>query len=543
MLGGMQDFELRVPRLIDHAEREHGQREIVSYWADGTTTRTNWVGIARDARKLAQALEKMGVKRGDRVATLAMNHSRHLVAWYGAIGMGGVIHTVNPRLFDEQLVYIANHAEDKVLFYDKAFQPIIDRLKPEWTSIEHFVCFDSDSSDGPSTSLGTGFEALIAAEDGDYRWVEGSEREPCMLCYTSGTTGNPKGVLYEHRSSVIHSMAEVAPNVFDLSNQSVVLPIVPMFHAAAWGLPFAGALAGVKFVYSAVNDGAVLCRLFNQEKVTHSAGVPTVWLAMFQHMDATGETPEHLKLVTIGGSAAPRAMIERLMKMGIRVGHAWGMTETSPIGTMGAPTWNWDEMSFEEQVDQVAKQGRVPFGVELRVVGEDGREQPRDGVSSGRLQIRGPWVIKRYFQDASGDCVDAESWFDTGDVAVMHPCGTMQITDRSKDVIKSGGEWISSVELENAAVGHPAVAEAAAIGIYHPKWDERPLLLVIKKAGAEVSAAEITAYLSDKVAKWWLPDEILFVESLPHTATGKLLKTALRTEYKDHKLPGVTEAA
>ncbi|MGH6782336.1 MAG: AMP-binding protein, partial [Sphingomonadaceae bacterium] len=420
MLGGMQDFELRIPRLIDHAEREHGQREIVSYWADGTTTRTNWAGIARDARKLAQALEKMGVKRGDRVGTLAMNHSRHLVAWYGAIGMGGVIHTINPRLFDEQLAYIANHAEDRVLFYDKAFQPIIDRLKDQWTTIEHYVCFDSEGPGSPSTSLGTGFEALIAAEDGDYRWVEGSERDPCMLCYTSGTTGNPKGVLYEHRSSVIHSMAEVAPNVFDLSNRSVVLPIVPMFHAAAWGLPFAGALAGVKFVYSAVNDGAVLCRLFNAEKVTHSAGVPTVWLAMFQHIDATGEAPEYLKLVTIGGSAAPRAMIERLMKAGIRVGHAWGMTETSPIGTMGAPTWNWDEMSFEEQVDQVAKQGRVPFGVELRVVDEDGGVCPRDGVSSGRLQIRGPWVIKRYFQDATGDCTDAENWFDTGDVAVMH---------------------------------------------------------------------------------------------------------------------------
>ncbi|MCJ8157486.1 long-chain fatty acid--CoA ligase [Sphingomonas sp. LaA6.9] len=535
MLGGMQDFELRVPRLIDYAEREHGDREIVSYWADGTTTRTNWSGIARDARKLAQALEKLGMKRGDRIATLAMNHSRHLVAWYGVIGMGGVIHTINPRLFDEQLVYIANHAEDRVLLYDKAFQPIVDRLKPEWTSIEHFVCFDSDGPDS--------FEALIAAEDGDYQWAEGPEREPCMLCYTSGTTGHPKGVLYEHRSSVIHAMAEVAPNVFDLCNQSVVLPIVPMFHAAAWGLPFAGAVAGVKFVYSAVNDGAVLCRLFNQEKVTHSAGVPTVWLAMFQHMDATGETPEHLKLVTIGGSAAPRAMIERLMGMGIRVGHAWGMTETSPIGTMGAPTWNWEEMDFEARVNQVAKQGRVPFGVELRVVNEDGAEMPRDGESSGRLQIRGPWIIKRYFQDEKGDCVEAGNWFDTGDVAVMHPCGTMQITDRSKDVIKSGGEWISSVELENAAVGCPGVAEAAAIGIYHPKWDERPLLLIVRKPGAEVSAAEISAYLSDKVAKWWLPDEILFVDSLPHTATGKLLKTALRTQFKDHKLPSASAAA
>ena len=525
MLGGMQDWELRVPRLIDHAAREHGPREIVTHWADGTETTTNWAGIHRDSRKLAQAFEDMGLKRGDRVATLAMNHHRHLVAWYGAIGMGGVIHTVNPRLFDEQLVYICNHAEDKVLLYDKLFQPIVDRLKAQWTTIDHYICFD----DGQ-------FEALLSRYDGDYQWVEGPEREPCMLCYTSGTTGNPKGVLYEHRSSVIHAMAEIAPACFDLSPQAVALPIVPMFHAAAWGLPFAGAMAGIKFVYAQVNDPVVLCRLMNEHKVTHSAGVPTVWLSMFQHMDATGNAPEHLRLVTIGGSAAPRAMIERLMKMGIRVGHAWGMTETSPIGTMGSPPANWNELSFNEQVDLVAKQGRVPFGVELRVVNDEDEVQPRDGQSSGRLQIRGPWVIKRYFQDAGGDCAGEDSWFDTGDVAVIHPCGTMQITDRSKDVIKSGGEWISSVELENAAVGCAGVAEAAAIGIRHPKWDERPLLLVVRKEGSAVSEAEIREHLAANVAKWWLPDEILFVDSLPHTATGKLLKTALREQYRDHQL-------
>ncbi|WP_395614615.1 long-chain fatty acid--CoA ligase [Allosphingosinicella sp.] len=526
MLGGMQDWELRIPRLIDHAAREHGAREIVTHWADGTETRTTWAGIHRDSRKLAQALEAMGVKKGDRVGTLAMNHSRHLVAWYGAIGMGGVIHTINPRLFDEQLVYICNHAEDKVLFYDKLFQPIVDRLKSQWTSITHYVCFDNGE-----------FEALLDRYDGDYQWVEGSEREPCMLCYTSGTTGNPKGVLYEHRSSVIHAMAEVAPSCFDLSCDTVALPIVPMFHAAAWGLPFAGAMAGIKFVYAQVNDPVVLCHLMNAEKVTHSAGVPTVWLAMFQHMDATGNAPEHLKIVTIGGSAAPRAMIERLMKMGIRVGHAWGMTETSPIGTIGSPPANWDELSFNEQVDLVAKQGRVPFGVELRVVNDEGEVQPRDGVNSGRLQIRGPWVIKRYFQDEGGDCAQADgNWFDTGDVAVIHPCGTLQITDRSKDVIKSGGEWISSVDLENAAVGCPGIAEAAAIGVKHPKWDERPLLLVIRKEGSGVTPDDVRTHLAAHVAKWWLPDEILFVDSLPHTATGKLLKTALREQYRDYQL-------
>ena len=527
MDGTMQDIELRVSRLVDHAEREHGAQEIVSRWADGQETRTNWAGIARDARKLSQALVGMGLKPGDRVATLGMNHARHLVAWYGAIGMGGVIHTINPRLFDDQLVYIANHAEDRVLLYDKAFQHIVDRLRPLWTSIERYIVFDGDGHDN--------FEAVIAAEDGNYSWHEGAEREPCMLCYTSGTTGDPKGVLYTHRSTVIHAMAEMQPAVFDLDATAVALPVVPMFHAAAWGLPFAGAAAGIKFVYSAVNDAAVLCDLMNREKVTHSAGVPTVWLAMFAHMDASGDAPRHLKIVTIGGSAAPRAMIERIMKMGARVNHAWGMTETSPIGTMGAPGIDWDELDFEAKVDTTVRQGRVPFGVQLRVLDDNDVEQPRDGVSSGRLQIRGPWIIKRYFK-ASEDALTADGWFDTGDVAVIHPDNVMQITDRAKDVIKSGGEWISSVELENAAVGCAGVAEAAAIGVAHPKWDERPILLVIRKPGSTVSESEIMAHLAGHVAKWWLPDEIHFVDELPHTATGKLLKTELRKRYKDFKL-------
>jgi len=531
MLGGMQDFELRVMRLLDHAERECGGREIVSRWADGSETRSNWAGIARDARRLAKALVGLGLKPGDRVATLAMNHGRHLVAWYGAIGMGGVIHTINPRLFDEQLTYIANHAEDRVLLYDAAFQPIVDRLKPHWTSIEHYVCFDP----APGAVV-QGFEAMLDAQDDDFVWHEGSERDPCMLCYTSGTTGNPKGVLYEHRSTVLHALAEIQPAVFCLSAQSVALPVVPMFHAAAWGLPFAGAGAGVKFVFSAVNDASVLCDLMNRERVTHSAGVPTVWLAMFQHIDSTGQRPEHLQVVTIGGSAAPRAMCERIMRMGARLNHAWGMTETSPIGTMGAPSADWDDMEFDAQLDLVTKQGRVPFGVELRVVDEDGNVLPRDGQSSGRLQIRGPWVVKRYFK-AEADALTDDGWFDTGDVSVIHPDGVMQITDRAKDVIKSGGEWISSVDLENAAVGMPEIAEAAAIGLPHPKWDERPLLVVVPKPGAAPSKDAIRAHLADHVAKWWLPDDIVFVDTLPHTATGKILKTALREQFRDHVLP------
>ncbi|MBR0551237.1 long-chain fatty acid--CoA ligase [Stakelama marina] len=534
MLGGMQDFELRVPRLIEHAEREHGNREIVTHWADGTRTRTDWAGVARDARKLAQALERMGVKPGDRVATLAMNHARHLVTWYGAIGMGGILHTINPRLFEDQLEFIGNHAEDKVLIYDKMFQPIVDKLKSRWTTIEHYIVYDPGSETGAGGDAS--FESVIARESGDYAWVEGDERDPCMLCYTSGTTGNPKGVLYTHRSSLIHALAEMQPSVFDLSARSVALPVVPMFHAVGWGLPFAGPAVGMKFVFSAVNEAKVLCDLMNSEKVTHSAGVPTVWFAMFQHMDETGEEPQHLQVVTIGGSAAPRSMIERLMKMGIRVNHAWGMTETSPIGTIGARSPDWDDMSFDEQVDEVCKQGRVPFGVEMRIVDDDGNVLPRDGESSGRLQVRGPWIIKRYFKDESGDALTDDGWFDTGDVSVIHPDGTMQITDRAKDVIKSGGEWISSVELENCAVGCPGVAEAAAVGVYHPKWEERPILLVVRKGGSDVSADEIQEYLAQHVAKWWLPDEIHFVDSLPHTATGKLLKTAIRQQYKDFKL-------
>ena len=524
MLGEMQDYELRVPQLIDHAAREHGTREIVTLWADGRETRTDWAGIAHDARRLAQALERLGCRPGDRIATLGMNHAHHLIAWYGAIGMGGVVHTINPRLFDEQLVYIANHAEDRVLLYDRQFQPIVDRLRTQWTTIEHYVCFD----DG-------GFDTLLAEETGDYAWVEGDEREPCMLCYTSGTTGHPKGVLYTHRSSLLHAMMIVSPAVLNLSTRAAVLPVVPLFHAAAWGIPFAAPVAGAKLVFSATNDPAALCELMNRERVTHSSGVPTVWLGVFAHMDATGAALPHLKLATIGGSAAPRAMVARLADLGVEVKHLWGMTETSPVATAAAPPPGWDELDRETRLDTLTKQGRIPFGVELRIVDDAGIEQPRDGTSSGRLHVRGPWVIKRYFK-AEADAIDADGWFDTGDVAVLHPDGTMQITDRAKDVIKSGGEWISSVDLENAAVGCPGVAEAAAIGIAHPRWDERPLLIVVRKPGSTVSPAEIAKHLSGHVAKWWLPDEIVFVDELPHTATGKLLKTALRERFKDHVL-------
>ncbi|MGN3973395.1 long-chain fatty acid--CoA ligase [Tsuneonella sp. SYSU-LHT278] len=532
-LGAMQDWDLVVTHLIDHAAREYGTREHVTHWADGTETRTDWARVRRDALRMTQALRAAGVRKGDRIATLAMNHSRHLVTWYGAVGVGGVLHTINPRLFDDQLEYIVTHAEDRVLLYDAAFQPIVDRMRDRWPCVETYVCFDSGDN-APA------FEDWIGAYDGDTNWERVDERDPCMLCYTSGTTGNPKGVLYEHRSTLLHAMAGVQPNLFDFDSRSVMLPIVPMFHAASWGLPWSGTIPGIKFVYSAVNDPAVLCDLMDREQVTHSAGVPTVWLAMFNYLDSIGKDVRdvgRLERAIIGGSAAPRFMIERLMKNGVSVAHAWGMTETSPIGTTGSPPADWDELDLEQKLDLVQKQGRPAFGVELRCVDLDDRTKvlPRDGETSGALQVRGPWVIKRYFK-ADHDAVDADQWFDTGDVAVLHPDGTLQLTDRTKDVIKSGGEWISSVELENAAVGHPAIAEAAAIGIPHPRWDERPILVCVAKQGSTVSGEEVIEHLRGKVAKWWLPDAIEFVDEIPHTGTGKISKKDLREQFREYRL-------
>jgi len=527
MIGGMQDWPLRLTRLFDHVAREHGSREIVSYQLDGSTTRGTWADVVSGGRRCASALQRLGIKPGDRVATLATNHVRHLVSWIGTIGMGGVIHTINPRLFEDQIAYIANHAEDRVLLYDAAFAPIVERLRPRLATVEHFMSFEGD------------FDGLLAAGSADYRWHEGGEREPAMLCYTSGTTGNPKGVLYEHRSALLHTLAQLQPDMFNFSARTVTAPITPMFHAGAWNIPFAAAAVGAKLVLSMVNEPAILHRLMIEEGVTHSCAVPTVWLSILQHVEREGGDLGKLAMISCGGSAAPRAMIERYRERGVRFGHLWGMTELSPVGTVCGYPADWDERSDDAQLDFISKQGRAPFGVELRIVDEAGNEVPRDGKSSGQLQVRGPWTVARYFKDERGPCVDAEGWFDTGDIAIIHPGGELQLTDRAKDVIKSGGEWISSVELENAAVGCPGVAEAAAIGVPHPKWDERPLLLVVRRPDASVSAEDIQTCLAGKVARWWLPDEILFVEELPHTGTGKLLKTALREQYRGHRLPGI----
>jgi fatty-acyl-CoA synthase len=532
--GAMQDWELRTSLLIDHAAREHGAREIVTQWADGSQTRATWASVRADALRMVQALHRLGIEPGDRVATLAMNHGRHLVAWYGVTGAGAVLHTINPRLFDDQLVYIANHAEDRVLLYDAAFQPIVDRLRGRWKTIEHYVCFDSGER-APH------FEDWLAAEDGRPEngavWAQGSERDPCMLCYTSGTTGHPKGVLFEHRSNLLHTYACLMPQCLDLDARAVVLPVVPMFHANNWGFPWAAAAVGAKLVYCADNDPANLCRLIHAEGVNYLAGVPTVWLGVIQHCDATGQPLPPITRALTGGSAMPRAIIERLMREGIRVAHAWGMTETSPIATIAFEPADFDDLPFDAQVAIKARQGKALFGVELRVVDLDdpARELPRDGVSAGALQVRGPWVIRRYFK-AGEDAADADQWFDTGDVALIHPDGTLQLTDRTKDVIKSGGEWISSVELENCAVAHPAVAEAAAIGIPHPKWDERPILVVVRKPGMAVSGEELRALLAARVARWWLPDAVEFVDEIPHTGTGKISKKDLRARFRDYRL-------
>lgn len=519
----MQSWPLRITRLLDHAACEHGDRPIVSRYADGQIDRTSWRDIEQDARKLANALVRLQICAEDRVATLAMNHARHLVAWYGTIGMGGILHTVNPRLFDDQIVYILNHAADRVLLFDEQFRNLVDRLRPRLTSIEHFISFSPDCPHG--------FDVLLAPEMPDFAWREVGENAPAMLCYTSGTTGDPKGVLYNHRTTVLHAMSAALPDLFDLRSQSVVLPIVPMFHAAAWGLPFAAALTGAQLVFSAVNEPETIDALIHAEEVTHSAGVPTVWLALAAHVSATGGDYGRLHSLTIGGAAAPRSLIEHFDAKGIRVCHAWGMTEMSPIGTFSAPVPDDDGEDREACIDTMTRQGRPPFGIELRIVDDAGRSLPRDGQTSGKLQARGAWVIERYFLDTDAKAVDDEGWFDTGDVAILHLDGSMQITDRAKDVIKSGGEWISSVELENAAVGCDGVAEAAAIAVPHPKWDERPVLIVVRSEESAVSPAEIIDHLSAHVAKWWLPDEILFVDALPHTATGKILKADLRKQY------------
>ena len=540
MFGTMQDWPLLVWKLIDHAGSYHGDREVISLTCEGTEHRSNWGEVASRARQVAAMLRRLGVAPGDRVATLAWNTHRHVESWYGISGMGGVAHTVNPRLFDDQIVYIANHAEDRVLCFDTTFLGQVQRLAPRFETIEHYVVLTDRAHMPVDSGLDLlCYEDLIAAEDPATPWTTVDENAPAGLCYTSGTTGNPKGVQYSHRSNVLHAMAACMTDTFQMGAATVVLPIVNMFHANAWGIPYAASVAGAKLVMSGPHtDVPTLQKLIVAEKVDLALAVPTIWLGMLQHLEKHGGGLGVLNRTAIGGSAVPRSMVEGFDKHhGVRVLQLWGMTEMSPLGTVGTATPEVNAMPYEKQLDYRIKQGRALFGVEMKIVGDDGAELPRDGKAFGRLLVRGPWVVGSYFKGDGGEVRDGDGWFDTGDVATLDPLGYMQIVDRSKDVIKSGGEWISSIDLENAAVGAPGVAEAAVIGIPHPKWDERPLLLVRQKDGATVSKESVLAYLDGKIAKWWMPDEVLVVDDLPHTATGKLLKTELRELYKDFKLP------
>ncbi len=545
MLGLMQKEPLLISSLIKYAALYHGDTEIVTRTIEGPIHRYSYRDLHGRSKRLANALTRLGVGQGDRIGTLAWNTYRHMELYYGVSGMGAVLHTINPRLFPEQIEYIANHAEDQFIFVDLTFVPLLEALADKLTSVKGYVVM-TDRAHMPADCKLPNlhcYEDLLAAESDDFDWPEFDENTASSLCYTSGTTGNPKGVLYSHRSTVLHSFAVCMKDCLGLSSYDNALIIVPLFHANAWGIPYAAAMCGAKLVFPGAKlDGASVHDLLKTEQCNFSLGVPTVWLMFFQHLDANPDIDVKadikLQRVVIGGSAAPRAMIERFWnQLGAYVVHAWGMTEMSPLGTTGTLLPKHAQLSDRERFDVQSKQGRVVYGVETKIIDDDGNELPRDGVAFGNLMVKGPWITAGYFKGDGGEILDGDGFFNTGDVATLDPDGYMQITDRAKDVIKSGGEWISSIDLENAAVGHPAVQEAAVIGVYHAKWQERPLLICVKKEGQEVDREQMLAFLEDKVAKWWLPDDVVFVDQLPHTATGKLLKTKLRQDFAEHKLP------
>ena len=539
MQGLMMNWPLMIASIIRHAERCHGDTEIVSRTIEGPIHRYTYRDAHTRARRLANALRRQGVGVGDRVATLAWNGFRHFELYYAVSGMGAVIHTINPRLFHDQLVYIVNHAGDRVVCFDLTFVPLVEKLAPQCPNVTTWIAMTDRAHMPASTSLANllCYEDLLAAESDDYRWPEFDENTAAALCYTSGTTGHPKGALFSHRSTVLHAMACCMPDAKSYSAQSVVLPIVPMFHVNAWGIPYSAPIVGAKLVFpGAALDGKSLYELFESERVETSAGVPTVWLGVINYMKENNLKFTTFKSTTIGGSACPAAMMKTLRDdFGVRVQHGWGMTEMSPVGTIGTPKAKHRDWNPDQRMALALKQGRPLFGVEMKAVDAEGRELPRDGVSAGNIMVRGPWVVRDYFNSDAASPLSADGWFPTGDVGAIDEDGYLTITDRSKDVIKSGGEWISSIELENIAVGHPSVIEAAVIGVSHPKWDERPLLIVVKREGATVTREELLRFYEDKVAKWWIPDDVVFVEELPHTATGKLSKKTLREKFREYR--------
>lgn len=544
MFGQMQDQPLIVSQLIEFAARVFPTQTITTKTVEGTLHQYTYADANVRSKKLSQALIKLGVQEGDVIATLAWNTHRHYECWYGISGMGAVLHTVNPRLFPEQVEYIVNHADDKYIFLDTTFLPLIEALQSKLPNVKGYVIM-TDEAHMPETTLENAFcyETLIEQEDGEYIWPELDERQACSICYTSGTTGNPKGVIYSHRSSVLHSWGVCGKSGMGLDNNESVLPIVPMFHANAWGLVYATAMAGSRVVLPGPHlDGASVCELINEQEIGFTAAVPTVWTMLLNYLEETGKRVDCLHSVIIGGSAVPRSMIETFeKKYGVIVWQAWGMTEMSPLGSLNKPRIEDASLDYEKQLDIKAKQGRPVFGVEMKIVDDNNNELPHDGVAFGRLMVRGPWVVERYFK-MEKTALEADGWFDTGDVANIDATGNMQITDRSKDVIKSGGEWISSIDLENAAMGLEGVLQAAVIGLPHPKWEERPLMIIIPKDKENPPAkADVMAYLSDRVAKWWLPDAIEYVEAIPHTATGKINKVGLRTQFEKYDLIKASE--
>ena len=539
MLGLMQDWPLLCHRVIDHAATYHGARSVVSRSIEGPIHTTNYAEIRARALRVAQRLERDGIKLGDRMATLAWNTWRHLEAWYGILGIGAIYHTVNPRLFPEQIVWIINHAEDRVVFTDLTFLPLLEKLAAKLPTVERYIVL-TDAAHMPQTTLrnAVAYESWIAEVDGDFAWKSFDENTAAGMCYTSGTTGNPKGVVYSHRSNILHALCAMQPDAFGMSSCDIAMAVVPLFHANGWSLAFSVPMAGASLVMPGMKlDGASIYELLTSCRVTCTAAVPTVWMMLLQYLDATGGRLPDLKRVVIGGSACPRAMTQKFQDVyGVKVIHAWGMTEMSPLGTLGSLKPEYAGLTGEARLDVQQKQGHPPFGVEMKIEDDAGRAVPWDGKSFGRLMVRGPAVARAYYKD-DGNILDGQGFFDTGDVATMDPHGYMQITDRAKDVIKSGGEWISSIDLENLAVGHPKVAEAAVIGVCHPKWDERPLLIVVAKPGETVGKAELLDFMRGKVATWWMPDDVVFIDEIPHTATGKIQKTALRERFRDYRLP------
>ena len=544
MLGLMQQWPLLCHRIIDHAAIHHPDRKIISRSVEGPIVTTDFRAVRSRALRVAKRLEKDGVGLGDRVGTLAWNTWRHLEAWYGIMGVGAIYHTINPRLFPEQIVEIVNHAEDRVIMTDLTFVPLLEKIADKLPNIERFIVL-TDGANMPSTSLknAVAYEDWIAEADEDFAWKTFDENTAAGMCYTSGTTGGPKGVVYSHRSNVLHSMISALPDAMGLSSRDVVMPVVPMFHANCWGLALTAPMTGASLVMPGAKlDGASVYELLNDYRVSFTAAVPTVWLMLLQHLEANKAKLPYLRKVVIGGSACPRAMIKAFQDdYDVEVVHAWGMTEMSPLGTLGTLKPEYAGLTGDERLDVQIKQGHPPFGVEMKITDDANKDQPWDGKTFGRLKVRGLAVASSYFKGEGGKILDDEGFFDTGDVATMDGQGFMHITDRSKDVIKSGGEWISSIELENLAVGHPDVAEAAVIGVAHPKWDERPLLIVIPKKDRKPSKDDILKFMQGKIAKWWMPDDVVFVEEIPHTATGKIQKITLRDQFRDYRLPTAAE--